>query len=317
MADRVSVTDPKRRKRINRLKKIILGTVAFLIITPCVISLVVTAILFREKNINKALRAENKALSEKATLFQSKLEELSLTPSTDKEFAGISGDTIDTKISESPVSYIEEPEAKHKVYLTFDDGPSIYTEEILDILDEYGVKATFFVQGKEDENSVKRLKDIAAGGHTIGMHSYSHKYSEIYSSLDDFAQDFALIRSYIYDNCGVQSVFYRFPGGSSNNVSDIDMHVFADYLAGQDVVFFDWNVSSGDAGKQKLSKDAIVRNSLLGIEDRQENVILFHDSSSKHSTVLALPEIIESIQAMDDTVILPITAATKPVQHIK
>ena len=82
----------------------------------------------------------------------------------------------------------------HKVYLTFDDGPSIYTDEILDILDRYHVKATFFVVGKDGSEAEAALQRIVEDGHTLGMHSYSHKYKELYESLDSFTEDFARIR---------------------------------------------------------------------------------------------------------------------------
>ena len=78
------------------------------------------------------------------------------------------------------------------------------------------------------------------------MHSYSHKYKELYESLDSFAEDFARSRDDIYQATGVESIYYRFPGGSSNMVSNIDMHEFIDYLDSQGVEYFDWNVSSGE-----------------------------------------------------------------------
>ena len=134
----------------------------------------------------------------------------------------------------------------HKGYLTFDDGPSIYTDEILDILYRYHVKATFFVVGKDGSEAEAALQRIVEDGHTLGMHSYSHKYKELYESLDSFTEDFARIRDDIYQATGVESVYYRFPGGSSNTVSNIDMHEFIDYLDSQGVEYFDWNVSSGD-----------------------------------------------------------------------
>lgn len=206
--------------------------------------------------------------------------------------------------------------AAHMVYLTFDDGPSIYTEEILDILDSYGVKATFFVVGKEDEASRAALKRIADEGHTLGMHSYSHKYTEIYESLDAFSADFIRLRDYLYDVTGVNSCYYRFPGGSSNTVSPVDMHEYAEYLDEQGITFYDWNISSGDASSRELSAEAIVSNCTDNLEMWHTSIILMHDSAGKHTTVEALPEIIEHIQAMDDTVILPITENTVPVQHI-
>lgn len=207
--------------------------------------------------------------------------------------------------------------AAHKVYLTFDDGPSKYTDDILDILDRYGVKATFFVVGKETDSARESMQEIVDRGHTLGMHSYTHKYSEIYNSPEDFAEDFEKIRDYVYEVTGVESTVYRFPGGSSNSVSDIDMQEFADYLDTQGVRFFDWNISSGDGGAKLLPVDKLVENSTADIERFETSVILMHDSASKPTTVEALPDIIENILALEDTVILPITEDTELVQHIK
>lgn len=213
----------------------------------------------------------------------------------------------------------EEPEvtAAHKVYLTFDDGPSKYTDDILDILDRYEVKATFFVVGKDSDSAREAMQEIVARGHTLGMHSYSHKYKEIYNSMEDFVEDYEKIRDYLYEVTGVESKVYRFPGGSSNSVSDIDMEEFADYLDTQGVRFFDWNISSGDGGKALLSVKTLVRNSTEDIERFGTSVILMHDSAAKSTTVDALPTIIETILALEDTVILPITEDTELVQHIQ
>lgn len=211
----------------------------------------------------------------------------------------------------------EEVTAAHKVYLTFDDGPSKYTYDILDILDRYDVKATFFVVGKEKDSDKAAMQEIVKRGHTLGMHSYSHKYSEVYNSLEDFAEDYEKIRDYLYEVTGVESTVYRFPGGSSNSVSDIDMREFADYLDMQGVRFFDWNISSGDGGKKLLSVETLTENSTADIERFKTSVILMHDAASKPTTVEALPIIIETILALDDTVILPITEDTELVQHIQ
>lgn len=210
-----------------------------------------------------------------------------------------------------------EVTAAHKVYLTFDDGPSKYTKDILDILDRYGVKATFFVVGKESDSSKEAMQEIVARGHTLGMHSYSHKYTEIYGSLESFAEDYSKIRDYLYEVTGVECTVYRFPGGSSNNVSRIDMEEFADYLDTQGVRFFDWNIASGDGGAKLLSVETLTKNSTKDIERFGTSVILMHDAASKPTTVEALPAIIENILALEDTVILPITEDTELVQHIQ
>lgn len=232
-------------------------------------------------------------------------------------------DTIMTVSANLDAAFIQEEEEEivvepymHKVYLTFDDGPSKYTGEILDILKDYDVKATFFVVGKDDEYSQAMMKRIVAEGHTLGMHSYSHVYKEIYSSMEAFEEDYNRIHQLIYDATGMESVHYRFPGGSSNTVSDIDMVDAATFLRDRGVVYHDWNVSSGDATGKDISIESLINNSIENIENRGTSVVLLHDAADKHTTVQALPAIIEAIQNQKDTVILPISEDMKYIQHI-
>lgn len=226
--------------------------------------------------------------------------------------------TEDSAMNEeqSAVTDEEISHAKHKVYLTFDDGPSVNTEAILDILDEYNIKATFFVLGKEDGTSKERLRMIYERGHTIGMHSYSHVYSEIYGSLEGFKADFWKAKQYLLDTLGADCMFYRFPGGSSNTAGSIDVRECIIFLKEQGVEYYDWNIISGDGSSRKLPKDEIVKNCTESIPNYSTSIILLHDASSKKETVEALPEIIETILAMEETVILPLSEDTKPIQHV-
>ncbi len=203
-----------------------------------------------------------------------------------------------------------------KVYLTFDDGPSGNTGEILDILAAYNVKATFFVVGKTEEKYQPLYKRIVEEGHTLAMHSYSHKYNEIYQSKESYIEDLSKLQEFLYETTGVWCRYCRFPGGSSNTVSRVDMHELIDYLDEQDMTYFDWNVSSGDASSAYISPEAIVRNSTARLGEFDEAIILLHDAVDKSSTVQALPELIEKIQAMEDTKIVPITDETEPIHHI-
>lgn len=205
----------------------------------------------------------------------------------------------------------------HKVYLTFDDGPSDKTGEILDILEKYDVKATFFVVGREGPQAEEAMRRIVEEGHTLGMHSCTHKYDEIYASVENFAADFEKEQDYLYDVTGVRSMVYRFPGGSSNTVSQIDMGEFAKYLDSQGVRFFDWNISSGDGGSFLVPVETLIENCTATIRDHGTSVVLMHDAVGKTTTREALPVIIETIQAMDDTVLLPITDETALIQHIQ
>ena len=210
----------------------------------------------------------------------------------------------------------ETEEGIRKVYLTFDDGPSSNTDEILDILAEYDVKATFFVVGKEEEKYQPLYKRIVEEGHTLAMHSYSHKYNEIYQSKESYVEDLTKLQEFLYDTTGVWCRYCRFPGGSSNTVSRVDMHELIAYLEEQDMSYFDWNVSSGDATSAYISPEAIIRNSTARLQEFQEAIILMHDASDKDSTVKALPGLIERIQAMEDTKIVPITDDTEAIHHI-
>lgn len=201
-----------------------------------------------------------------------------------------------------------------RVYLTFDDGPSANTDKILDILDAYGVKATFFVVGKE--NYAEQYRRIVEEGHTLAMHSYSHVYSDIYSSLDAYKQDLNKLRTFLYELTGVECNIVRFPGGSSNTISKVDMHTLIEYLDSEDMIYFDWNVSSGDASGIYKSANQIAANVLENIDKYNNAVILMHDAAGKSSTVEALPIIIEKILESEDTVLLPISEDTVRVQHI-
>lgn len=209
----------------------------------------------------------------------------------------------------------EKFEGERRIYLTFDDGPGPNTDRILDILKKYDVKATFFVVGKDDKY-IDQYKRIVEEGHTLGMHSYSHKYDEIYKSLDTFSEDLSKLQEYLYDITGVWSRVYRFPGGSSNNVSHVNIDKLIDYLNDQGIVYFDWNIASGDAVKEGISADRIVNNCIRNLDKYEECVILLHDLPEKGTTVEALNVLIPKLLNMDNTVILPITDETVPVQHV-
>ena len=209
-----------------------------------------------------------------------------------------------------------EEEGIRKVYLTFDDGPSSNTGRILDILAEYDVKATFFVVGKEEERYQPLYNRIVDEGHTLAMHSYSHKYHEIYQSKESYVEDLTKLQEFLYETTGVWCRYCRFPGGSSNTVSKVDMHELIAYLDEQDMTYFDWNIVSGDASNSYISPGDIIRNCTRKIGEFDEVIILMHDAAEKDSTVEALPGLIEQIQAMEDTKILPITDDTEPIHHI-
>lgn len=209
-----------------------------------------------------------------------------------------------------------------KVYLTFDDGPSANTDVILDTLKKYNVKATFFVAVPTDtEASVARYKRIIAEGHTLAIHTYTHDYNKIYANLDSFIEDVTRMRNFIYDNTGYMPRFYRFPGGSSNSFLGVNGRVqlsaCKEWLANNNLSYFDWNVSSGDANSGAVEIDYILYNVLegpyrVGIKDT--SVVLMHDSEPKTTTAQAVDTIVSRLLA-ENYQILPITDDTVPVRH--
>ncbi len=209
----------------------------------------------------------------------------------------------------------KENEAVKKVYLTFDDGPSKNTEQILDILDQYQIKATFFVTGRQDKESIERYRMIAQSGHTIGMHSYSHKYDEIYHSTEAFEQDLDQIQKLLKDKAGIKCMLYRFPGGSSNQVSSMDMTEFIRILNQRGITYFDWNVECGDASYVQYSAKEMVANVMKDVVKYHTSVVLMHDAENKQNTIKALPKIIKQLQKMDAQ-LLPIDENTQVVQHV-
>lgn len=312
---------PERRKRINRLKKMIAGTVLFMILFPILGCVVLGVMLYRTNSsaerMSEQITFMEKALQESADEKERIQELLRIDGEIRQEAqAGIEYEEL-PGMEDVPEVDAETEDGIRRVYLTFDDGPSIYTEELLDILAQYDVKATFFVtaKGKEDYGDIYRR--IVEEGHTLGMHSYSHEYSNIYASLENFQEDIEKLRNFLYRETGTVSRFYRFPGGSSNTVSATDIHEFIRYLNAMDIDYFDWNVSSGDASSVRLGSDEIVDRVVREIPSRRVAVVLMHDAADKHSTVEALPRLIEEIQGMEDgTEILPITEETMLIQHV-
>ena len=310
----------RRRKRVNRLKKMILTMILVMILVPVLFSIVLGIqshkkteyIASLEKKVQQLLQ-ENEKLQ---TDFDTLSEHISRQEQS-RELQSETGENGDVALQAEANEEAAVSEEIRKVYLTFDDGPSIYTEQILDILKEYHLKATFFVVGKTDSRYDSVYQRIVEEGHTLGMHSFSHKYNEIYDSEEAFAKDFEMLRSFLKEKTGVECTFSRFPGGSSNTVSNVDMNRLITYVNEQGITYFDWNISSGDAKSGYISKNQIIQNSTESLENYEDAVILLHDSGERKETLEALPELIEKIQEMENTVLLPISEDTKLIQHIK
>ena len=204
-----------------------------------------------------------------------------------------------------------------KVYLTFDDGPNKYTDELLDILKEKNVKATFFVVYNPDENTWHDYKRIIDEGHTLGMHSYTHIYDEIYASKEAFMSDVSKLHTFLYEQTGIDCQYYRFPGGSSNTVSDVDIQVLISYLNNNGITYFDWNALSGDALTNSMTPEELNETILQYVRTNEgDSIVLMHDLSTNHATVDSIADLVDTLRA-EGYELCPIDETTVPVQHVK
>ncbi len=201
------------------------------------------------------------------------------------------------------------------VYLTFDDGPSALTLDVLDVLETYKVKATFFVWTKTAQYEPILLKTYQMG-HTVALHTASHNYNTIYASTTNYFNDLYSVQSWVKNVTGSTSMILRFPGGSSNTSSDYNpgiMTKVTNLALQKGFHYFDWNVSSGD-GSNDTTSDKIVYNVTRNIKSSRINVVLMHDSKNHQATLDALPEILNYLQSIG-ALVLPITMDTPQIHH--
>jgi len=223
--------------------------------------------------------------------------------------------SIDRTVTVEAVKQTATTSSGNKVvYLTFDDGPGAHTQQLLDILDKYNVKVTFFVTNVNSgyENMIAKE---AAAGHTVAIHSASHDYKKIYSSVDAFFADLNEMSDIIYSQTGQRAKLIRFPGGSSNTVSlkycSGIMTTLTKAVTDQGYKYFDWNVSSGDAGGT-TSTEEVYQNVVNGMKSHNVSVVLQHDI--KGFSVNAVERIIQWGLANGYT-FLPLTTSTEDVHH--
>ena len=213
-------------------------------------------------------------------------------PGTYKITYSVTDQSNNTSYEQRNIDILDYSDNSKDVYLTFDDGPSIYTEELLDILKKYNVKATFFVTSNGSDSTILREYNE---GHTVALHSNTHEYSYIYSSIDNYFTDLYAVQNRVKNITGESPNLIRFPGGSSNSVStNYDggikiMSKLTEEVENKGFQYFDWNVSSGDAGDASTSDEVYynVINNLSG----GYSIVLQHDT--KKFSIDAVERIIQ------------------------
>lgn len=213
---------------------------------------------------------------------------------------GYAGDTSAEYTKLYPDLYAEAPPVQYAeddgtIYLTFDDGPSSNTNDILQILRRYDIKATFFFCGGEDEFAQERMRAVAEAGHTVGIHSISHDYEKIYESVESYLADFYDTYNCIYEATGIKPQIFRFPGGSINNYNRLVYKQIIAEMTRRGFVYYDWNVSGEDA-VHDANWTSIYNNVLTGIENNSADnaIVLLHE---KEQTVYVLEDVIDKLIA--------------------
>lgn len=225
--------------------------------------------------------------------------------SNETEKNNLTDDTYCKKLVQGLADAVELYFFPKTMYLTFDDGPNTEnTNAVLDILKEKGIKATFFVVGKNVERNPETTRRIVEEGHTIGIHCYNHDYGVIYSSVEAYVEDFEKARAIVYEVTGVEANLFRFPGGSINSYNKKVYKDIIDTMTAKGYIYHDWNASLEDAVK-KPNRDKILKNAKESTLGRKVVVMLAHDTVDM--TVEVLEELLKlfpeyEFKALDEEV---------------
>ena len=205
------------------------------------------------------------------------------------------------KVQEKLSKYDYTNDGEKIVFLTFDDGTSkTNTPEVLRILDENNIKATFFLTGSNIENGGETARELVKqefeSGHAIANHSYSHDCGKLYPGrkldMEAFKEDYEkndkLLKSILGENFTTHVM--RCPGGymSWKNMDELD-----EYLEKNNIASIDWNALNADAEGPKKNAKQLAQYAIKTSEGKEMVVLLMHDTYGKEETVKALPTIIK------------------------
>ena len=224
-------------------------------------------------------------------------------------------------IAEASEAEAKEAAPEKTVYLTFDDGPSEITLDVLDTLKDYEAAATFFVCGNVTDFGRDVYKRILDEGHALGNHTFSHSYDKVYTSADAFEQNVARLDDLIHEFTGTRPRLLRFPGGSNNRITKgadgrSITYDLVNRMAKQGYRHFDWNVDSRDYGANAKNADAIATTVVEGVSEHEQAIVLMHDSYLRAATAKALPKIITELRAKGYA-FKPLSSESFNVQFLK
>lgn len=284
---RAQVLKIKKRRQRKRF------FIAFLVVSG--LFFVGTSIKFSQKTASDVVEAGD--LSESILLMS---EKSAINMAFEHEKVLMEEERLEkARIEYQQKKQIEEEQKQQEMnkkiaYLTFDDGPSKITPEILDVLKNYDVKATFFVIGNLAEQNSDTIRRMYEEGHAIGNHSYSHRYKTIYKNTTNFLNELKTTEKVLKNILGeeFETKIIRFPGGSFGNKKA----AFRKAVVNNGYSYYDWNALNGDAEGHNIPKNKLVQRLKNTSNGQKKLIVLMHDMGAKKTTVAALPEIIEYLQ---------------------
>lgn len=292
------------KKKINRKKAFICGLVFICILFS--LSYFIGSKIIKKNNVVVSAANVTKKVEDKQNLsVNSNTENQENTKNTDTNLAqkNENKSEVKEKTSEEPPQNNTQPafvnpfnkDGKKAAYLTFDDGPSANTPQILDILKKYNIKATFFVIGKMANENKEMLKREKAEGHTIGNHTYTHDYKYIYVDPKNFIADLDKNNEVISSILGGYTTkIIRFPGGSFGD----KRAAYREAAEKAGYHYVDWNALNGDAEAALVPVDKLIVRLKTTVGNQEHVVILMHDAPGKTTTIQALPNIIEYLKSL-------------------
>ena len=276
------------KKRSRRKKRNIVVPIVVLIFCCIFTAMVAYGWNARKKNVKVAA---SKGAAETVEVNNSE------TSSEGETTAAPESETAQT-VAETTATPESNPGPDEKVvYFTFDDGPWTGTPRLLDILDQYNIKACFFVtaQYMETEPLKNMLKQIKDRGHNVAVHSLTHNYKKIYASVDAFMSDYDAMDDLIFQATGEHSKMLRFPGGSNASYNKAIRPQLLQAVRDRGIVYFDWNSFDGDVEGKKGQE--LIDQTIKQVNENTHSILLMHDMPSTAFVHDALPTIIERLNA--------------------
>jgi peptidoglycan/xylan/chitin deacetylase (PgdA/CDA1 family) len=262
-----------KERSVGFYKRLIISVICAAILVPTGLAII---LLFENSSMKSKLDFAEGVADDAVTVGTTQIEPASIA----RDEPVLSYQTLYPDFKARFFGFNRDLASDKSVFLTFDDGPSPGTAEILDVLKKHEVPATFFINGKTNRLLADQLKRIVAEGHSIGMHSYSHRYNVIYESMENLLDDLYRNYAFIESETGIAPEILRFPGGSIN-IFNISMYqaMVAEVLR-RGFIYYDWNVSAGDAAAGATAQ-SVANNVIHGVRLRWGPAfVLMHDNGS-------------------------------------